>query len=154
MLIARDGAELPVDDSAAPIRDDSGAITGVVIIFRDITARKQVERQLRHLALHDPLTGLPNRALLMDRLALAFEHTRRYPDHRYAVLYLDLDRFKVINDSLGHLAGDQLLVGVARRLSEERYSYARYLERTREVLDFVSKGLAARGTAREAPSRQ
>jgi diguanylate cyclase (GGDEF)-like protein/PAS domain S-box-containing protein len=119
VLIARDGAELPVDDSAAPIRDESGAITGVVIIFRDITARKQVERQLRHLALHDPLTGLPNRALLMDRLALAFEHTRRYPDHRYAVLYLDLDRFKVINDSLGHLAGDQLLVGVARRLSED-----------------------------------
>ena len=116
LLLGRDGLERPVDNSAAPIRDQSGHITGFVIVFRDITERKQAEAQLRYSAVHDPLTGLANRALLMDRLDHACEHARRHPEHQFAVLYLDLDGFKAINDSFGHLTGDQALVEVARRL--------------------------------------
>lgn len=116
LLLARDGSALPVDHSAAPIRDQAGQVTGFVIVFRDISDRKQLEDQLRHSALHDALTGLANRALLMDRLAYAFEHARRHPAHLFALLYIDLDGFKAINDRLGHLFGDQALVSVARRL--------------------------------------
>ncbi|WP_374087019.1 putative bifunctional diguanylate cyclase/phosphodiesterase [Methylomicrobium lacus] len=118
VLITREGRDIPVDDSAAPIRDEDDNVTGVVIIFRDITARKCVEDKLRHLAAHDPLTGLPNRALFADRLAIAFELAKRHPEYRFAVLYIDLDRFKIINDSLGHLFGDQVLITAAQRLGE------------------------------------
>jgi diguanylate cyclase (GGDEF)-like protein/PAS domain S-box-containing protein len=116
LLVARDGSERPVDNSAAPIRDGAGSVSGFVIVFRDITARQQAEEQLRYSAVHDPLTGLANRALMLDRLEHAFERARRHPEHHFAVLYLDLDGFKAINDSLGHLVGDQVLIGVARRL--------------------------------------
>ena len=118
LLVARDGSERPVDNSAAPIRDNAGSVSGLVMVFRDITARKQAEAQLRHSAVHDPLTGLANRALLMDRLEHAFEQARRHADHHFAVLYLDLDGFKAINDSLGHPVGDQVLIQVARRLED------------------------------------
>jgi len=119
LLMTRGGAERPVDDSAAPIRDGAGNVIGVVVVFRDVGARKQVEEQLHHAATHDPLTGLPNRALLLDRLSRVFEYARRHPTHRFAVLLLDLDRFKAINDSLGHLSGDRVLTTVARRLERE-----------------------------------
>lgn len=82
----------------------------------DITKTKVAEAQLVHNAFHDPLTGLPNRLLFMDRLAHALKRAKRREDYLFAVLFLDLDRFKVVNDSLGHLLGDQLLIAIAHRL--------------------------------------
>jgi diguanylate cyclase (GGDEF)-like protein len=83
---------------------------------KEVAERKQIEEQLLHNAFHDGLTGLANRALFMDHLKLALGRAERHANYRFAVLFLDLDRFKIVNDSLGHMAGDQLLVGVARRL--------------------------------------
>jgi diguanylate cyclase (GGDEF)-like protein/PAS domain S-box-containing protein len=95
---------------------DDPAIQGVVVNARDVTLRREAEGQLRHDAFHDKLTGLPNRALFLDRLKQLLRRSRR-PDHPgFAVLSLDLDRFKVVNDSLGHTIGDDLLIRIARRL--------------------------------------
>jgi diguanylate cyclase (GGDEF)-like protein/PAS domain S-box-containing protein len=93
-----------------------GAVIGVVGIIHDITERKRAEDQLLHNAFHDPLTGLPNRALFVDRLERLLRHTERHPDFTFGVAFLDLDRFKIVNDSLGHMIGDDLLVAIARRL--------------------------------------
>jgi diguanylate cyclase (GGDEF)-like protein/PAS domain S-box-containing protein len=84
----------------------------------DITRRKQIEEQLIHKALHDELTGLPNRTLFLDRLEVAFERTSRARDGYAGVLFLDIDHFKIVNDSLGHAVGDQLLISVAQRLKK------------------------------------
>lgn len=86
------------------------------ILTRDITERCRAEEQLLHDAFHDSLTGLPNRALFIDHLKLAINHYRRRKSYLFAVLFIDLDRFKIVNDSLGHLFGDELLVAIARRL--------------------------------------
>ncbi|HYO63538.1 MAG TPA: EAL domain-containing protein, partial [Pyrinomonadaceae bacterium] len=102
--------------SASLIRDPEGGPRHVIFQIQDITDRKRAEERLLHDALHDALTGLPNRALFMDHLRLAVERARRRESRQFAVLFLDLDRFKVINDSLGHMIGDQLLVGIAHRL--------------------------------------
>jgi diguanylate cyclase (GGDEF)-like protein/PAS domain S-box-containing protein len=83
----------------------------------DITARKAAEARLERSALYDGLTGLPNRVLLMDRLRRALERAKRHADYQFATLFLDFDRFKMVNDSLGHMIGDQLLVGIAQRLA-------------------------------------
>jgi diguanylate cyclase (GGDEF)-like protein/PAS domain S-box-containing protein len=100
----------------APHRDAEGAIVGVVANIHDVTERKRMEERLVHDALHDALTGLPNKALFVDRLGRALERARIRPEDVFAVLYLDLDRFKVVVESLGHNVGDRLLIELARRL--------------------------------------
>ncbi len=100
----------------AVVRDRRGRVVRVTGSQADVTARKHAEQQLLHDALHDALTGLPNRALFLDRLERFLHHAQRRPAFRFAVLFIDLDRFKVVNDSLGHSAGDSLLIDVARRL--------------------------------------
>lgn len=95
------------------VRDSKGQCLRMAGSLTDITDRKKTEEQLLHDALHDSLTGLPNRSLFQDRLAQALRRYRRNADCRFAVLYFDLDRFKYVNDSLGHSAGDELLVAVA-----------------------------------------
>jgi diguanylate cyclase (GGDEF)-like protein/PAS domain S-box-containing protein len=93
-------------------------VAGVVLHARDVTDRHRAESELAHQALHDPLTGLPNRSLLLDRLERAIARAERVPGTSVVVIFLDLDRFKVVNDSLGHATGDRLLVAVARRLRD------------------------------------
>ena len=103
--------------NATPIRDQDGTIVGAVGAAVDISDRKAAEEQIRHMALHDPLTGLPNRVLFQDRLANALARARRHGSE-VAVMLLDLDHFKDVNDTLGHSVGDKLLREVASRLSE------------------------------------
>jgi diguanylate cyclase (GGDEF)-like protein/PAS domain S-box-containing protein len=115
VLIRRDGVESPIEDSAAPIHDRRGQVTGAVIVFHDVTQVRAMSQRMSYLAHHDYLTDLPNRLLLDDRLAQAMTAARRHRQ-RLAVLFVDVDRFKHINDSLGHAIGDELLMSVARRL--------------------------------------
>ncbi len=106
-----------VSTTKLPLRDRKGEIVGTFGISRDISDRKKAEEQLQHQAFYDPLTDLPNRALFLDRLQHLFHRARRsLGSPQFAVLYLDLDRFKAINDSLGHQVGDELLIATARRL--------------------------------------
>jgi len=101
---------------ATPIFDEQGDVTYAIAAFQDITARKLAEEKLVHNALHDSLTGLPNRQFLIQRINMAIARIQRSDRYQFAVLFMDLDRFKIVNDSLGHLAGDELLVQVARSL--------------------------------------
>src|SRR5712664_4557816 len=115
VLIRRDGFESLIEDSAAPIHDRAGRVTGAVIVFHDVSAARAMSVQMTHSAQHDVVTNLPNRLLLNDRISQSISLARRQRKH-IAVIFLDLDRFKYINDSLGHATGDQLLQSVAKRL--------------------------------------
>jgi diguanylate cyclase (GGDEF)-like protein/PAS domain S-box-containing protein len=115
MLLRRDGTECAIEDSVAAIIGQDGLVTGVVMVFRDVTEARSRALKLSHRAEHDFLTGLPNRLLLDDRLDQAIARARRQRI-KIAVLYVDVDHFKEINDSLGHVVGDALLQQVGARL--------------------------------------
>ncbi|CAN5223417.1 hypothetical protein BH10PSE7_BH10PSE7_05090 [soil metagenome] len=115
LLVRRDGTEVPIEDSVAPIHDRQGRPIGAVIVFRDVSAARAMVREIAHSAEHDFLTGLPNRMLLNDRVSQAIASAPRH-NKKVAVLFLDLDGFKHINDSLGHPTGDRLLQSIATRL--------------------------------------
>jgi diguanylate cyclase (GGDEF)-like protein/PAS domain S-box-containing protein len=115
ILIRRDGFEISIEDSVAPIHDREGQATGAVVVFHDVSAARAMTLQITHSAQHDFLTGLPNRMLLNDRVSQAIAVAPRH-SKKVAVLFLDLDGFKHINDSLGHSTGDKLLQSIAKRL--------------------------------------
>ncbi|MGA9378756.1 MAG: diguanylate cyclase, partial [Phormidium sp.] len=116
LLIAKNGKAIPIGDSIAPIKDDRGKTKGVVFVFRDISAQKLAEAKLAYQAFYDPLTKLPNRALFLTRLQQATERAKQKESYLFAVLFLDIDRFKVVNDSLGHTIGNQLLIAIGSRI--------------------------------------
>lgn len=115
LLIGRHGISSAIEDSAAPIRDRDGTIIGAVLVFRDVTATREITALVAYQAMHDPLTGLPNRMLAWDRLEQAIGGAQR-EGSCVGILFLNLDRFKNINDSLGHNAGDRVLEQIASRL--------------------------------------
>ncbi len=117
LLVSRDGSESSIEDSAAPIHNRDGVVAGAVIVFHDVSQSRAMTLRMAHLAQHDFLTGLPNRLLLTERLAHAIGLAERHR-RQLAVLFLDLDYFKHINDSLGHAIGDELLQLVADRLAD------------------------------------
>jgi diguanylate cyclase (GGDEF)-like protein/PAS domain S-box-containing protein len=117
VLVKRGGGEAAIEDSAAPIHDRRGVATGAVIVFHDVSAARALSQKMAYLAQHDSLTDLPNRVLLNDRLAQAMALAHRHKE-KLAVMYLDIDRFKHINDSLGHAIGDRLLQSVSQRLKD------------------------------------
>jgi diguanylate cyclase (GGDEF)-like protein/PAS domain S-box-containing protein len=113
----KSGSWRVLESTANAVRNPKGEVEEIVIITRDITERKQAQEQLEHNAFHDPLTGFPKRNLFVDRLQHCWLRARRNPAYRYAVLFVDVDGFKVFNDSMGHEGGDQLIIEIGRRLS-------------------------------------
>lgn len=115
LLIAKSGVEYAIEDSAAPIRDQSGAILGVVLVFHDVSDARQMAQKMTYLAEHDYLTDLPNRLLLTDRITQAISAAKRRHS-KLAILFFDIDHFKRVNDTLGHEVGDQLLKVMSKKL--------------------------------------
>jgi PAS domain S-box-containing protein len=114
----KDGSWRTLESTASPIRDAKGQTDKLVIVNRDITERKRAEEMLAHNAFHDGLTNLPNRALFLDRLQHTLTLSKRHPNYKFAVLLIDVDEFRLVNDSMGHSAGDELLIQIGQRLRE------------------------------------
>lgn len=112
----KDGTWRVLESIAGTIRNQKGEVAKLVIVNRDITERKKAEQQAEHNSFHDGLTGLPNRRLFLDRLQQLFERAQRSPERQYAVLFVDLDGFKVFNDTMGPAAGDQVIVEMGQRI--------------------------------------
>lgn len=112
VLVARDGREYGIEDSAAPIKDDDGTVRGAVMVFHDVTEARALSREISHQARHDALTGLPNRIEYKERLLRFLRRAAEEGEHG-AVLFVDLDHFKIVNDTCGHHAGDEVLVQMA-----------------------------------------
>ena len=128
VLVNRRGQELAIQDSAAPIRDRAGNLIGAVMVFHDVSKERRLHRALHYQASHDALTGLINRREFETRLTAAVENARQESGGRHALLYLDLDQFKLVNDTCGHPAGDQLLkqiTGVLQSRVRSRDTLAR-----------------------------
>lgn len=117
LLVRRDGSTLPIEDSAAPVKNRDGSLAGAVVVFHDAARCVVIAERNAHLAMHDPLTGLANTALLTERLTQGTALARRHRS-RIGLLFIDLDGFKQVNDTYGHLAGDELLKAVASRLQD------------------------------------
>jgi diguanylate cyclase (GGDEF)-like protein/PAS domain S-box-containing protein len=115
ILIRQDGSEIPIEDSAAPIRNHLGKIAGAVIVFHGADQSRVQIQKMSHLAQHDALTGLPNRTLLTERLNQAIGMAKRH-NKRLALLFVDVDRFKLVNDTFGHTTGDHLLQDIAKTM--------------------------------------
>jgi len=115
-FVRKDGTLLPIAYVSTPMIDDNGEVIGSVIVFRDITERKKYDEKIKYQAYHDALTDLPNRRYLIEKLKNELKKAEEH-NSRIAILYLDLDNFKNINDSFGHVMGDLLLKNVAQRLT-------------------------------------
>jgi diguanylate cyclase (GGDEF)-like protein/PAS domain S-box-containing protein len=115
---ARDGSEYWIDADIQPLRDADDVVRGFVTVGTDVTERRRLQEQLRASLRTDTLTGLPNRSVVLARVQRAIEHATAHPGNGFAVLFMDFDRFKQINDTLGHAAGDELLRLIARRIEE------------------------------------
>jgi len=112
-LVRRDGVEFTIDDSSTPMYADDGKVTGMVLVFRDVSAMRKATEEINHLAKHDALTGLINRHELESQVLLSFKGLGRH----HTLLHLDLDQFQIINDTCGHVAGDELLRQMAKLMS-------------------------------------
>jgi PAS domain S-box-containing protein len=113
----KNGSWKVLESVASVVRNEKGEVAKLVIVNRDITGRRLAEEQAEHNSYHDALTGLPNRRLFLDRLGLSFIRTQRKPDSHYAVLFVDVDSFKIFNDTMGGGAGDQVIVEIGRRMA-------------------------------------
>jgi diguanylate cyclase (GGDEF)-like protein/PAS domain S-box-containing protein len=141
----KDGSWRVLESTASPIRDSGNSIQGLVIVNRDITERKRAEEMLAHSAFYDGVTNLPNRTLFADRLQHAVLRSHRHSDYEFAVLFIDIDEFKVFNDSLGRSAGDDLLIQVAGRLAAS-FRDTDTVSRSAELeLNSIQGGLARLG---------
>jgi diguanylate cyclase (GGDEF)-like protein/PAS domain S-box-containing protein len=116
--VHKDGHLIWVLSSASVVRKDDGSARHLVFQVQNISGRKEAEEQIRHAAYHDALTNLPNRTLLSDRMSMAIERAKRSTTFKFAVLFIDLDRFKVVNDTMGHETGDKLLIELSHRLKQ------------------------------------